>query len=234
MIFKEIFLDLRDSKNKDPHPMWDLFKKEQFQLRCDHVDSLLITEAQKNKLKDLLEDQEKSFKKASRKLNSSSNEELFKELEKDVELFDDQFWLNFLLGVRDQGCHKSSSYQDLPVPVSCSGNVRNMTWSEINTLVTKDYGDILNDQIAVPEGKLETEDRKDLAKSIEKDFEKKVQEKSEEEREKIQKEMKTTTKAKHLHEIRARDAEVKVMNAVLQYCKVRDSLFHYCNLKLTF
>ena len=156
MIFKEIFLDLRDSKNKDPHPMWDLFKKEQFQLRYNLVDSLLITEAQKNKLKDLLENHEK----------------LFKELDEDAELFDDKFWLNFLLGVRDQGCHKSS--YDFPVPITCSGDIRNMTWAQINTLVTKDYGDILSSQIAIPEIKVETEDKNELAKSIEKEFKNKA------------------------------------------------------------
>ena len=208
MIFKEIFLDLRDSKNKDPHPIWDLFKKEQFQLRYNLVDSLLITEAQKNKLKDLLENHEK----------------LFKELDEDAELFDDKFWLNFLLGVRDQGCHKSSSYQDLQVPITCSGDIRNMTWSQINTLVTKDYGDILSTQIAIPDIKLEAEDKNELAKSIEQDFENKANVNSAYEKEKIKKEMKSTTKAKHLHGIRARDAEVKVMDDVLQYCKVRASL----------
>ena len=202
MIFKEIFLDLRESKNKDPHPMWDLFKKEQFQLRNSLVDSLLITEAQKNKLKDLLENHEK----------------LFKELDEDAELFDDKFWLNFLLGVRDQGCHKSS--YDFPVPITCSGDIRNMTWSQITTLVTKDYGDILSTQIAIPDIKLEAEDKNELAKSIEQDFENKAKVTSADEKEKIKKEMKSTPKAKHLHGIRARDAEVKVMDDVLQYCKV--------------
>ena len=47
------------------------------------------------------------------------------------------------------------------------------------------------------------------------------------EREKIKKGMKSTIKAKHLHGIRARDAEVKVMDDILQYCKVR---FVICDL----
>ena len=220
MLFKEIFLDLRNSKNGDPHPMWDLFKKDHFQLSSDLVDSLSITEEQKSKLKDLLGD----------------HEELFKEIKKDERLFDDQFWLNFLLGVRDRGCHESSSYQDLPVPITCSGNTRNMTWSQINTLVTKDYGDILSTQIAIPDIKLEAEDKNELAKSIEQDFENKANVNSAYEKEKIKKEMKSTTKAKHLHGIRARDAEVKVMDDILQYCKVRGSLIFnsYYFLRMTF
>ena len=205
MIFKEIFLDLRDSKNKDPHPMWDLFKKDHFHISQDLVSSLLITEAQKSKLKDLLGDHEK----------------LFKEMDKDEEVFDDQFWLNFLLGVSDQVCQEVSSPSNAHVPISCSGDIRNLSWSQINTLVTKDYGNILTTQIAIPELKVEQEDKCELIKSIKKDFENKSKGKSVEERENIKKEMKTTTKAKHLHEIRARDAEVKVLNDVLQYCKVR-------------
>jgi len=213
MLFKEIFLDLRNSKNGDPHPMWDLFKMDHFQLSSDLVDSLSITKEQKSKLKDLLGD----------------HEELFKEIEKNERLFDDQFWLNFLLGVRDQGCHESSS--DLPVPITCSGDIRNMTWSQINTLVTKDYGDILTDQIVVPEIKLEVEDKNELAKRLQKDFENKVKGKSTEEREKIKKEMKTTIKAKHLHEIRARDAEVKVMDDILQSFKVKRFYLKYKQYK---
>ena len=218
MLFKEIFLDLRNSKNGDPHPMWDLFKMDHFQLSSDLVDSLSITKEQKSKLKDLLGD----------------HEELFKEIEKNERLFDDQFWLNFLLGVRDQGCHESSS--DLPVPITCSGDIRNMTWSQINTLVTKDYGNILSSQIAIPEIKLEEEDKKMLAQAIEKEFENKVKIRSAEENGKIKKEMKSTTKAKHLHGIRSRDAEVKVMDDILQYCKVIGSLIlnSYYYLRMTF
>ena len=221
MLFKEIFLDLRNTKNKDPHPTWDLFKQDQFHMSQDLVDSLLITEAQKSKLKDLLGDHEK----------------LFKEMDKDEEVFDDQFWLNFLLGVRDQGCQEtSSSSSDVHVPISCSGDVRNLSWSQINTLVTKDYGNILSSQIAIPEIKLEEEDKKMLAQAIEKEFENKVKIRSAEENGKIKKEMKSTTKAKHLHGIRSRDAEVKVMDDILQYCKVIGSLIlnSYYYLRMTF
>ena len=155
MLFKEIFLDLRNTKNKDPHPIWDLFKKDHFHISQDLVSSLLITDAQKSKLKDLLGDHEK----------------LFNKLEKDEEVFDNQFWLNFLLGIRDQGCQENSSSSDAHVPISCSGDIRNLSWSQINTLVTKDYGNILTSQIAIPELKVEQEDKYELIKSIEKDFE---------------------------------------------------------------
>ena len=147
------------------------------------------------------------------------------------ELFDNQFWWNFLLGVRDQGCQENLSQND-PILISCSGDIRNMTWSQINTLVTKDYGDILTSQIAIPEIKIESEDKKELAKSIEMEFENKSKGKSPDEREKIKKEMKATIKSKHLHDIRARDAEVKVMDDILQYCKVRN--FVVCCFKQLF
>ena len=205
MFFKEIFWDLRNTKNKDPHPAWDLFKKDQFHMSQDLVDSLCISEAQKSKLKDVLGDHEK----------------LFKEMDKDEEVFDDQFWLNFLLGVRDQVCQEVSSPSNAHVPISCSGDVRNLSWSQINALVTKDYGNILTTQIVIPELKIEDEDKYELAKSIERDFKSKSKGKCVEDREKIKNDMKTTIKAKHLHEIRARDAEVKVLNDVLQCCKVR-------------
>ena len=51
MFFKEVFKDLHNSKNPDPHPMWDLFKRDQFKLSHDLVDSLAITVDQKHKLK---------------------------------------------------------------------------------------------------------------------------------------------------------------------------------------
>ena len=204
MLFKEIFLDLRNSKNEDPHPMWNLFKKDQFQLSQKLVDSFTITDDQKNKLNYFL----------------NNHEELFKVLGMDEKMFDEQFWLNFFLGVRDQGC-KSSSCPDIPVHISCSGDLRSMSWSQINALVTKDYEDNLDSQIAIPEVRIEAEDKNELSIAIQNDFEKRVnKEKSVEEREKIKKEMKNTGKAKHLHEIRARDAEFKVMNNLLQFYKV--------------
>ena len=211
MFFKEIFKDLQNSKHSDPHPMWDLFKRDQFKLSDDFVDLLAVTEAQKHKLREVANDTEK----------------LLDVLDNDEKLFDNQFWLNFFLGIRDQGCQEISPSEDVPVPISCSGVIRNMTWSQINTVVTKDYGDILSEQIAIPEIKIEVEDKKELDKSIKMDFENRAKGKSTEEREKIKKEMKTTIKAKHLHEIRARDAEFKVMDDILQYCKVS---FVICDL----
>ena len=211
MFFKEIFKDLQNSKHSDPHPMWDLFKRDQFKLSDDLVDLLAVTEAQKHKLKELASTTEEL---------ANDTEQLLEVLDKDENLFDNLFWLNFFLGIRDQGCQEISPSEDVPVPISCSGVIRNMTWSQINTVVTKDYGDILSDQIAIPEIKVEVEDKKELAKSIKMDFENRAKGKSTEEREKIKEGMKTTIKAKHLHEIRARDAEVKIIDDILQYFKV--------------
>ena len=86
--------------------------------------------------------------------------------------------------------------------------------------VVKEYGDIFNSQIAIPEFKIDTEDKNDLAKSIEEDFINKAKDKTADERERIRNAMKNTPKARRLHDIRAKDAEMKIMDEILQYCKV--------------
>ena len=205
MFFRELFKDLRqDESDRDPHPMWDLFKRNKFKINNDLMQSLSLLKSQKDVFENYSEDHDK----------------LFEELQKDEELFDNNFWMKFLLAVRDQGCQDLPEDHDSPVHVSCSGKIKQMRWSQIEMDVVKEYGDIFNSQIAIPEFKIDTEDKNILAKSIEEDFKNKVKDKTEDERERIRNEMKNTPKARRLHDIRAKDAEMKIMDEILQYCKV--------------
>ena len=101
---------------------------------------------------------------------------------KNDDYMDDRFWMNLFCVIRDHGCKDIDINAKLKV--NCSGRMINMSLSEAESHVIKDYGDICNTQIAIPEIFVKEIAKEDLKKGLQAEFNRRTQGKPDQDKEK--------------------------------------------------